>query len=305
MIKINVSNETAQLKAVIVGIADDFGGIPDLEECYDPKSKEHVQLGTFPSENDCLLSMKILVEVLEKYNVDVYRPKNIKGLNQIFSRDIAFVIGDRLILPNIIEDRRKELGAISSVLDMVGVSQKIKMPKDSRLEGGDVILWNEYIFVGYSEKEDFEKYKVARTNSAGLNFLVDTFSNKKVMGFELNKSDNDPRNNVLHLDCCFQPIGKDMAVLYKDGFKNNQDVKFLMDIFGKEKIIEITREEMYKMTANLFSISEEVIVSEKGFVKLNTELRERGFIVEEVSYAEIGKMSGLFRCSTMPLIRKV
>ena len=60
---------------------------------------------------------------------------------------------------------------------------------------------------------------------------------------------------------------------------------------------------MYSMNSNIFSISEEVIVSEKRFLRLNSHLRERGFIVEEVAYSEIAKMSGLFRCSTMPLIR--
>ena len=37
--------------------------------------------------------------------------------------------------------------------------------------------------------------------------------------------------------------------------------------------------------------------------KLNQSLRKRGFIVEEVPFAEIAKMEGLLRCSTMPLIR--
>jgi N-dimethylarginine dimethylaminohydrolase len=32
-------------------------------------------------------------------------------------------------------------------------------------------------------------------------------------------------------------------------------------------------------------------------------LRKKGFIVEEVSYAEISKQEGLLRCTTMPLIR--
>jgi N-dimethylarginine dimethylaminohydrolase len=58
------------------------------------------------------------------------------------------------------------------------------------------------------------------------------------------------------------------------------------------------------MNANVFSISENVIVSEKGFTRLNAELRKRGFTVEEVPYAEVSKMEGLLRCSTMPLIRE-
>ena len=72
---------------------------------------------------------------------------------------------------------------------------KIKMPESARAEGGDVMPWNEYIFVGYSDKEDFEKYIVARTNREGLDFLAATFPNKMVKGFELNKSDDDSREN--------------------------------------------------------------------------------------------------------------
>ena len=304
MIKINITNEIAPLRAVVVGIADDFGGTPTLEKCYDPKSKEHVNLGIFPNEMDCIAAIDDLVRVFEKHNVKVYRPQNIKGLNQIFSRDIAFVIEDKLVLPNIIEDRKKEVEAIDSVLNQIEEFDKIKMPENARAEGGDVIVCNEYIFVGYSEKEDFEKYKVARTNKAGLDFIANNFPNKKVKGLELKKSDDNARENALHLDCCFQPIGKNMAILYKGGFKNEIDVDFLINYFGKENIIEVSKEEMYNMNSNVFSISEKVIISEKGFSRLNTELRKRGFIVEEVSYAEIAKMSGLFRCSTMPLIRE-
>ena len=304
MIKVNIKNETAQLRAVIVGIAVNFGGVPSLDACYDPKSKEHVKKGVFPNEKDCIEEMESLVNIFDKYKVTVYRPENIEGLNQIFSRDIAFVIENKLILPNIIEDRRQEVKAISSILNQIQTSDKIKMPEDARVEGGDVIVCNEYVFVGYSEDEDFEKYQVARTNRAGFDFLVELFPNKKVKEFELKKSDDNPKDNALHLDCCFQPIGREMAILYRGGFVNKSDVEFLINYFGKENIIEISRDEMYNMNSNVFSISEHVIVSEKGFLRLNSELRKRGFIVEEVSYGEIAKMSGLFRCSTMPLLRE-
>ena len=304
MLKIKIKNETSQLQVVVVGIANDFGGTPDIDECYDPKSRGHIISGTFPNQQDVLLEMDTLVKVFEKYNIEVLRPENCIGLNQIFTRDIAFVIADKLVIPNIIENRKKEATAIDKVLCQIAKKDLIKMPEETRVEGGDVMPWNEYLFVGYSEKEDFEKYKVARTNKKGLDLLASTFSNKIVKGFELNKSDIDPRENALHLDCCFQPIGKNMAILYKGGFKNEKDVEFLVNYFGVDNIIEISKEEMYNMNANVFSISEDVIVSEKGFTRLNTELRKRGFTVEEVPYAEIAKMEGLLRCSTMPLIRE-
>jgi N-dimethylarginine dimethylaminohydrolase len=58
------------------------------------------------------------------------------------------------------------------------------------------------------------------------------------------------------------------------------------------------------MFSNVFSISQEVIVSEKNFTRLNSWLREQGFTVEEIPYAEIAKQEGLLRCSTLPLIRE-
>ena len=304
MIRINITNETAELKAVVIGIADDFGGTPKVGECYDPKSKEHVIAGTYPKNDDCILEMNALVKVFEKYNIKVFRPENIKGLNQIFSRDIAFAIEDKLVLPNIIEDRKQEVEGISELLNLVDKSDILQMPEGAMAEGGDVMPWNEYIFVGFSEKEDFEKYTVARTNRAGLEFLSSSFLTKIVKGFELNKSDENAKENALHLDCCFQPIGENSAILYKGGFKNKSDVDFLVNYFGKENIIEITKNEMYNMNSNVFSVSEKVIISEKGFTRLNEVLRNKGFIVEEVPYSEIAKMEGLLRCSTMPLIRE-
>ena len=304
MIKVDIENETGKLSAVIVGIADGLGGTPKLDECYDPKSKAHILAGTYPLEKNCIDEISALVSVLINYGVEVFRPRIITGLNQIFSRDIAFVIADKFVLPNIIRNRKEEVLAIDDLVSQIPSKFILRMPAESSVEGGDVLPWNEYVFVGYSEKEDFEKYTVARTNRAGLNFLVAAFPSKKIKGLELNKSDINPRENTLHLDCCFQPIGKNMAILYKDGLKNQKDVDFLINYFGPENIIEISQEEMYNMNANIFSISEQVIISEKGFTRLNTELRKRGFIVEEVPYAEIAKMEGLLRCSTIPLIRE-
>ena len=303
MIILNIQNETGQLEAVVLGIADSFGGTPRLEDCYDPKSREHIKAGTFPKEQELVSEIESFLAILKKHAVKVYRPEVIEGLNQIFSRDIAFVIDQKIVLPNIIEDRAGEREAIESIIEEILPENRIKMPINARVEGGDVMPWNEYLFVGYSEDQDFEKYQVARTNRAGV-FLKDAFPNRIIKAFELYKSDENPRENALHLDCCFQPIGKGQAILFEEAFKNAEDVAFLVGYFGEENIIRITRDEMYEMNSNVFSISPEIIVSEQGFVRLNNELRKRGFQVEEVAYAEIAKMEGLLRCSTLPLRRK-
>jgi N-dimethylarginine dimethylaminohydrolase len=77
----------------------------------------------------------------------------------------------------------------------------------------------------------------------------------------------------------------------------------LVSHFGRENLFEITDEEMYHMFSNVFSISPDVVVSERNFTRLNNWLRDQGFTVEEIPYAEVSKQGGLLRCSTMPLVR--
>jgi N-dimethylarginine dimethylaminohydrolase len=304
MISVKVFDETAPLEAVVLGTAEKMGGTPSLEEAYDPKSKYHIQNNTYPKEADIALEMQEVLEVLEKHNVKVYRPQVIDNYNQIFSRDIGFVIGEKFIVPNILKNRKEEIKGIEYIIDQIPEDKILRLPKEAHLEGGDVMPWMDKIFVGYSKSEDFNKYVVSRSNEAGVEFLEANFPDFEVCAFELNKSDENPYENALHLDCCFQPIGTNQAIIFPGGFKNQQDLDFLIHFFGKENIIEISKEEMYEMNSNVFSISPEVIISEKGFARLNSILRERGFTVEEVKYSETAKMEGLLRCSTLPLIRK-
>ena len=74
IIHLNIQNETAPLKAVILGTALSNGPIPNPEDCYDPKSLQHVLAGTYPKEADMILEMEAVAEVLKKYGVKVYRP---------------------------------------------------------------------------------------------------------------------------------------------------------------------------------------------------------------------------------------
>ncbi|MGA9239611.1 dimethylarginine dimethylaminohydrolase family protein, partial [Robiginitalea sp.] len=116
-------------------------------------------------------------------------------------------------------------------------------------------------------------------------------------------SNTDARKNALHLDCCFQPVGRDLAILHKESFLDPKEYKWLLEFFGPEKVFEITEEEMYRMFSNVFSISPEVVVSERSFTRLNNWLRSQGLTVEEIPYQEVGKQGGLLRCSTLPLER--
>ena len=303
MIKLNVLNETSRLRAVVLGTAIGNGPTPKLEEAYDPKSLEHIKAGTYPLEKDMIIEMKAFNKVFEKYNVKVYRPNVIENYNQIFTRDIAFVIEDKLFKSNILPDREKEIEAIQYVLEQIDPNNIISASDDVHFEGGDVMLWNNHIFIGTYKGDDYKSFITARTNMKGVNFIKNLFPNKIVKEFDLVKSNTIARENALHLDCCFQPVGKNKAIIHKEGFKDENDYNYLVNLFGKENMFHITKDEMYQMFSNVFSISDEVVVSEKNFTRLNNWLRAQGFTVEEIPYAEISKQEGLLRCSTLPLIR--
>ena len=115
----------------------------------------------------------------------------------------------------------------------------------------------------------------------------------------------DPYDGILHLDCTFMPVGRGKAIIYKRGFLNPRDADHLIEMFGgEENVFELTTEEMYWMNSNVFSISEDVVVTEEHFYRLNNHLRNVwGMTVETVPYREISKMGGLLRCSTLPLLR--
>ena len=304
MLELNVHNETSRLRAVVLGLANNNGPTPTVDEAYDPKSLEHIIAGTYPKEKDMIDEMEAFSAVLKKYNVKVYRPEMIENYNQIFSRDIGFVIDDIFIKSNVLPDRERELDAIQYLVETINPKKVVRPPEEVHIEGGDVMLWNNYIFVGTYKGSDYKEYITARTNLQGVQYLKDLFPNKIVKEFDLVKSKIEARDNALHLDCCFQPVGNDKGIIYKNGFREEADYLFLVDLFGKENLFHITRDEMYHMNSNIFSIDTHVVVSERNFTRLNNWLRENGFVVEEIPYAEIAKQEGLLRCTTLPLIRE-
>lgn len=303
MLKLQVNNESDRLHSVILGTATRNGPIPQADEAYDPKSLEHILQGTYPQEADMVNELNAFENVLKRYAVQVYRPEIINDLNQIFTRDIGFVIEDKFVKSNILPDRAEEWNAIQYLIKEIPADKLITAPEDIHMEGGDVLLWNDHIFVGTYKGDDYASYNTARTNMKGVEFIRDLFPKKEVKEFNLIKSMSNPRANALHLDCCFQPVGKDKAIVFPGGSIDQEDYQYLEDLFGLENLFQITADEMYQMFSNVFSIAPDVVVTEIQFTRLNNWLREQGFTVEEIPYHEIGKQEGLLRCSTLPLMR--
>ena len=94
MIKIKIENEYSSLKTVILGIANDIGEPPNIFDAYDPRSLYHAKNNSFPDENDLIKNVEKFYNKLLKHNVEILRPENIPNCNQIFTRDLGFVISN-------------------------------------------------------------------------------------------------------------------------------------------------------------------------------------------------------------------
>lgn len=303
--KLHITNETSRLKSVVLGLPQSMGVTHALEHSYDAKSYHSIQQGIYPNEAAIIEEMNAFEDVLKKHGVDVYRPHLIEDYNQVFARDVAFVIDDKMIISNIIQERYNEQDAYRKIFARVGWKKIINLPDTAHIEGGDVIVWNDFLFIGTCFSEDYRSYKTARTNEFAIEVLKEYFPKKRIIDLELTKHDTDAFAGILHLDCTFNPVGTDKCIIYKDGFVDESDYRLLLDIFGEENCFHVTKQEMFEMNPNIFSISPEIVVSDRAFTRMNDHLRnEWGMTVEEISYREISKMGGLLRCSTMPLVRE-
>ena len=303
MIEVKVDNEYSALKSVILGLADDMGDPPKVFDVYDPRSLYHIKNNSYPSEVDVKKDVESFYKILIKHNVDVLRPDNIKNCNQVFARDLGFTISNIFFQSNIVPNREEELIGVSGIINNLDAGV-VKLPDYMHIEGGDVVIHNDKLFVGTYSGEDYSELITARTNQESISYLEKMIPSKEIMSINIKKSNTDVFENVLHLDCCFQPIGKRKAIICPDSFVNKSDVEYLIAYFGKKNTYLAYGQEAYMLISNLLVISPEVIVSDKRFSKINTWLERNDFLVEKISYKNVSKMSGLFRCSTLPLLRE-
>ena len=303
MIEVKVDNEYSALKSVILGLAEDMGDPPKVFDVYDPRSLYHIKNNSYPSEVDVKKDVESFYKILIKHNVDVLRPDNIKNCNQVFARDLGFSISNIFFQSNIVPNREEELVGVSGIINNLDAGV-VKLPDYMHIEGGDVVIHNDKLFVGTYSGEDYSELITARTNQESISYLEKMIPSKEIMSINIKKSNTDVFENVLHLDCCFQPIGKSKAIICPDSFVNKSDVEYLIAYFGKKNTYLAYGQEAYMLISNLLVISPEVIVSDKRFSKINTWLERNDFLVEKISYKNVSKMSGLFRCSTLPLLRE-
>ncbi len=129
MLSLNINNETDTLRVVIIGHAKDFGGTPLIDDAFDPTSKRNILNKNYPSEENLINELDGLKLIFKKYDIKVLALTNIKKYNQIFARDIGFVIDNFFIRASLIKNRQKEINGLNNILSLIDQSKIIELPK--------------------------------------------------------------------------------------------------------------------------------------------------------------------------------
>lgn len=280
--KVHINDEYSKLKKVIVASAS----------YYDDKNialnnetiKHYAEIGQLPSKEVILKEQKAFWETLKELDVEVLEANQVSNAKgQMFTRDLAFVIGEKFFISNMRKENRKAaIDGWNNIINQIDPEKIIRVPSDIYLEGGDVLIDNKTIYVGLSE----------RTTMEGVNFL------KKILKDEYTIIPLRLKPKFLHLDVVLTIINPGLMIVYKDGLE--EESYNLLKQYDK---IEITEEEQFELATNVFVVDSKTIIMNANHTRLASELQKRNINVILLDMAETAKDGGAFRCTTCPIER--
>ncbi|MDM5326392.1 dimethylarginine dimethylaminohydrolase family protein [Neobacillus sp. CF12] len=222
------------------------------------------------------------VRTLESHEIEVILlPYHKKYPEQVFTRDIGFTLGQTIFVAKMAHDVRiGEEDVLKQWLEDEEISY-YNLAEDL-IEGGDVIIDGETIYVGLSNRT----HKEAVEHLQGLLNQYDV----KAIPFKA---------KYLHLDCVFNVVSPEVALIYKPAL-TDEDIALFS---SRYECIEVSEDEQFTLGTNVLNIGNKKIVSLPVNKQVNEQLRNRGFEVIEVDITEIIKSGGSFRCCTLPILR--
>ena len=247
----------------------------------------------FCSYNQLRLRLKKTLDILEKelkkLGIKVLKPKKYKindMCTALWTRDTSFLMNNKVyLLPHMlpIKNKIKSAQRVKQIENEVKVipykDEGIVVPDNVNLDGGDILVDNDIIFVGKNE----------RTDNSGVNYLSETFNDKTVIPI---------KHHSLHLDCCFAVLPGNI-VIYSTKY-----IKRLPSIISKKymcfRIEDILIDSVETNLATNFLIVGDTIITadKKKFKKLYDFLEKLGFKIILIPFENIATMGGGIRCLT-------
>jgi N-dimethylarginine dimethylaminohydrolase len=289
-------NETDRLESVILGYPDNLYLNQDPNAPYDPNNQllaKSIAAGKRPVREKSMAEFSHLTDVLRGQGINVLTPKALAAetgvINQMYARDIGFVVGKTLYISGMSRpNRREEWRGIEEHLDEMPKDRVERVPQGVVAEGGDIVVDKGNVFVGISQ----------RTTREGFDYLAEQVTKQGLKAVPVELRSLTQGQDVLHLDCAFVPVGKNSALLFEDGM-----TEVPPEIRDTYDIISVTPDEQQELGTNVLVTSPTQVIARDMATRVNGEMRKRGIEVIEVPFNEAPRAGGSLRCCTLPLVR--
>lgn len=204
-----------------------------------------------------------------------------KSTKQVYTKDVAFVIENVLFISKMsLKEREEEIEPIKKLAVNYGLDYYIMQ---NNIEGGDVAVSDEVIFVGISNRTNIEAIEELKK------ILILKGIKKEVISINFDK-------NMLHLDCVFSLLGEKSAIVSPYVYDKEIIEKY------RENIIEVTKEDADNLGTNFVYLGDNKLVISNADV--GNKLKDLGYDVKILDYTEIIKGEGSIDCTTLALLRE-
>ena len=240
--------------------------------------------------------------------------------NLLFQRDPMFMIDNTCVISHMNMNARKRESLISKVIVMHHPLFKHQKVIDMNeqpysIEGGDVIMLGNVVFIGVSERTEKEAVIALHKKLKAVHQVCE------IIMIELPK-----KRSYMHLDTVFTPISKTQFVYDKHALnqshfykiKENQLVaitltfkQILNDLFGNASLIEVgdgdeiyAKREQWNDAANTLAIAPNHVICYDRNIITNQLFKDTGVTFYPMPSSELSRGRGGPHCMTMPLNRK-
>lgn len=240
--------------------------------------------------------------------------------NLMFQRDPMFIVGESLFISNMSSKARKRETFISKIVtENHEIFSKNKIYDlnnfEGTIEGGDVILFNNMVWIGISERTT----KNAVENLSKI--LQRNQKDLKIIAFQI-----PPKRAYMHLDTIISIIDTNTFLIDPVAFKkvkiydvnkNFSEIKqsfveWVLGLNSRNRVITvggsnsiISQREQWNDGANVLALdNNKIIVYERNSIT-NSILKKKNVKVITINSSELSRGRGGPHCMSMPLSREI
>ena len=283
----HVATEYGTLRRVAMRYAGDT--LPDLDgPDIHPVLARQKATSTWSPYNPVKVrtQQQALIDLLRRRGTEVVILPEAPGCSaQHYPRDIGFVIDDVFVAARLNSAHRQR--EAEALVELMATAANAAWLDAGTIEGGDVMLHDGCVVVGLSEETSPEG--AAALQTALLRHGID----REVVPIRFTTG------GIVHLDDHFNIVAPGIALIHRTVFPDDQ-IHWFEQHFD---LIDVTDDEALTVQVNVLAIAPDAVVIAAGSDRIAAALAARGIDVTTVDFAEVTRIPGSLRCTTLPLLR--